>query len=63
MGQRGYSWLDVGQSSGHPDAVVLSSTAVPLSYVMGRGENRLKTVTMAALGQAEDPPGLMSCVQ
>lgn len=63
MGQHGYSWLSVGQSSGHPDALVLSSTAVPLSHVMSRGENGLKTVTMAALDQTEDSRGLMSCLQ
>lgn len=62
VGESGYSWLDVGQSNGHPDAVVLSSAAVPLSH-MSRGENSLETVTMAALGQTEHPPGLMSCLQ
>lgn len=48
VGQHGCSWLDVGQSHGHPDAVVLSSTAVPLNHVMSRGENSLKTVAVAA---------------
>lgn len=63
VGQRGYSCLDVGQSRGHPDVVVLSSTAVPLSHLMSRGENSLRTVAMAALGQTKDPPGLICCLQ
>lgn len=50
------SWLDVGQSNGHAAALVLSSTLALPSHVMSVGDNSLKTVTAAALGQTEDPP-------